>query len=190
MARRRRSFRSRGTQKPLKLPKVQFSEAAKRYFTVLFTVCFVVLGGIILGISVVQEIIPNADKQLHTDTASFSMFLVSFVIAMIGWQGIGVLNVLLWLLGRLITFGLSDSTPPTTRSIPPNAWKMIPYCAAVCGIYGFVIGVANADVKTLMTTFDFAIAGGAWGVFLNILARFRLLPFDENAVEEYEEELR
>jgi len=191
LARRRRGFRrSRKPVKSIKIPKIKFSDASKRYFTILFTMMFVGFGSIILSMMVVQEIVPNSGQQLYTRPASFSMFLVSFIISMIAWQGIGILNVLLWVIGKVITFGLDNSAPPTTRLLPPNAWKMIPYSMAICGIYGMVIGLANSEVETLITTFDFAIAGGAWGVFLNMLARFRLLPIDENAIRNFEEDLK
>lgn len=191
MARRRRSrFGRRRKPKPIKLPKIQFSETSKRYFTILFGMLFIGFVSLYAGMIVVDEIVPNASQQLYTTPTSLTMFLLSFLISMVAWQGIGILTVLIFVVINLLTFGLAKSSMSTTKQLPPSAWKMIPYSMVVCAIYGFAIGIANEEVKTLITTFDFAIAGGGWGVFLNFLARLRVLPIDENAVQNYDQDLK
>ena len=137
---------------------------------------FILFGGMFLGQMVVEEIVTNAPEQLYANTASISMLIVSFFVAIVAWQGLGVLSVLMWVLLKLITFRLGKAEAPTQKIMPPHAWKMIPYAALTCAIYGAVIGVANTEVP-LIVILDFGIAGAAWGVLLNILAKFRLLPY-------------
>ncbi len=168
-------FRARGTTSSGKPPK-EMDKATKRYFRVLFTIMFILFGGMFLGQMVVEEIVTNAFDQLYTNTASISMMIVSFFVAIVAWQGLGVLSVLMWVLLKLITFRLGKAEAPTQKIMPPHAWKMIPYAALTCAIYGAVIGVANTEVP-LIVILDFGIAGAAWGVLLNILAKFRLLPY-------------
>lgn len=193
MARRRRVsvFRARGVDSSSGKPPREMDKATKRYFRALFTIMFILFGGMLIGQMMVEEIVINASEQLYTNTASISMLIVSFFVAIVAWQGLGVLSVIMWILLKLITFRLGKAEPPTQKMMPPDAWKMIPYAALVCAIYGGIIGFANAEIPVLTTIFDFGIAGAAWGVLLNILAKFRFLPYvdfqetlNEMAIEE------
>lgn len=194
MARKRRRvsvFRARGVDSSSGKPRRKMDKATKRYFRALFTIMFILFGGMILGQMVVEEIVNNASEQLYTNITSISMLIVSFFVAVIAWQGLGVLSVIMWVLLKLITFRLGKAEPPTQKLMPPHAWKMIPYAALTCAIYGAVIGFANVEVPLFVTIIDFGIAGAGWGVLLNILAKFRFLPYvdfqetlNEMAIEE------
>lgn len=178
-------FRRGGEPAKVKNP---MSPATKRYFILLFAFAFVLFSSMIIGSWLVAAIVPNYSEQLYTNYASISMLLVSFFVGIVAWQGVRVLGVILWLLSRLITFGMIESKPPTQSIRPPNAWKMVPYSMLVCTIYGLIIGIANPDVQ-IITALDFGIAGAAWGVLLIFLAQFRLLPFAKvEVVEEYLED--
>ena len=154
-----------------------FGKSSKHFFKVLITTVLIIFGSMLLGDIVVHEIVKDAYQKEFTNIAAFSMFIVSFLVAMIAWQGLGVLRILFWVLGLLLTFGHSQMDPPTQIEMPPHSWRMITYAALTCAIYGLLIGFFNEDVKIWLTAFDFMIAGGCWGVFLVILARFGLLPF-------------
>ncbi len=166
--------------------KNPINPVTRKYFVLLFTFAFILFGSMLLSSWVVFEIIPNASEKLYTNYAAISMLLVSFLVAIVAWQGVRVLGVIFWLLSRLITFGMIESKPPTQPIRPPNAWKMIPYSMLVCAIYGAIIGIANSDVAILLTAVDFGVAGAFWGVLLNILAQFKLLPFAKvESLDEY-----
>lgn len=154
-----------------------FGKSSKHFFKVLTTTVLIMFGSMLLGDIVVNEIIKNAYEKEFTSITAFSMFMVSFLVAMIAWQGWGVIRILFWVIGLLLTFGHSMMDAPTQAEMPPHSWRMITYAALTCAIYGFLIGYFNEDVKLWMTVFDFMIAGGCWGVVLTILARFGLLPF-------------
>ena len=154
-----------------------FGKSSKHFFRVLITTVLIIFGSMLLGHIVVNEIIRDAYEKEFANIAAFSMFIVSFLVAMIAWQGWGVLRILFWVIGLLLTFGHSMMDPPTQGEMPPHSWRMITYAAITCASYGLLIGLLNKDVATWITAFDFLVAGGCWGVLLTILARFGLLPF-------------
>jgi hypothetical protein len=154
-----------------------FGDSSAHFFKLLIAVVFILFGSMILGHIVVHQIIDDAYTKLYTNVAAISMFIVSFLVGMIAWQGLGVIRILFWVIGQILTLGNSTMDAPTQAEMPPNSWKMMTYAVLTCGIYGFVIGYYNPELKLWLTVLDFSIVGGCWGVFLSALARFGLLPF-------------
>lgn len=172
---RSRSGSNSSSKQPL-LPK-----GMRRYFMLLFILAGLILASMVLGQVIVYEIIPAADRYLHTHQTANLILLVSFLVSMTIWQGFGFLKVLAWLFTRLITMGMIQLDAPTQPNCPPASWQLIPICAIICALFGVWIGLANEGLSRMWLAIDFSIIGAVWGAFLNILAYFRLLPFAQQA---------
>ena len=154
-----------------------FGKSSKHFFKLIITVIFIIFGSMLLGHIIVNEMIKDAYTKLHVNIAAISMFLVSFLVGMIAWQGLGVLRILMWVIVQILTLGNSKMDAPTQIQMPPDRWRLITYAALTCGVYGLLIGLFNPELKFWITILDFSIVGGCWGVFLSILGRFGFLPF-------------
>lgn len=153
--------------------------SSKHFIRVLFVFSLILFGGIFLGVWVVYQIIPNAEEVPYAHLAGATMFLISFLCGMVAWQGIEILRVILWIVGKILTLGISKITPPSAIEKPPSIWKLITVSAIVCGLVGLLLGLNSADIKILSTTFDFFIAGACWGLLLFILGNMGWLPHVE-----------
>ena len=154
-----------------------FGKSSRFFIRMLIIFTILTFGGMLLGVWVINEIIPNADAYEYANLAGASMFFFSFLVGIVVWQGTGIIPVLFWLLGKILTLGMSKLDPPTASEIPPGSWKLISSSIIVCALFGLLVILNNEGLPLGLTILDFSLAGLVWGILLNILANMGLLPY-------------